>query len=89
MISKQFIIFGLFILVVEYYTFVAVKTVLRNTNSGFHWWLFILYAALSLGALWSLWAFPHWARTSWPSVAMKYIVNIFIGVFIGKVLVVV
>jgi predicted MPP superfamily phosphohydrolase len=87
MISKQLLIFGLFVLVVEYYSFVAVRTVLRHTNGSFNWWLFLLYVILSLVTLWSLYAFPHYGKSSWPSVELKYFVNIFIGVFIGKVLV--
>ena len=85
MISKQLLIFGLFVLLVEYYSFVAVKTVLRPINSGWHWALFALYVVLSLATLWSLYAFPHWARSAWPSPFLKYTVNILIGVFIGKV----
>jgi uncharacterized protein len=87
MISKQLLIFVLFVLVVEYYSFVAVRTVLRHTNGSFNWWLFSFYVILSLVTLWSLYAFPHYGRSSWPSVSLKYFVNIFIGVFIGKVLV--
>ena len=87
MISKQLLFFGLFVLVVEYYSFVAVRTVLRPSNGNLHLWLFLLYAILSLATLWSLYAFPHYGRSAWPSVSLKYFVNIFIGVFIGKVLV--
>ena len=87
MISKQLLFFGLFVLFVEYYTFVAVRTVLRNTNGNLHVWLFLLYAILSLATLWSLYAFPHYGRSAWPSVSLKYFVNIFIGVFIGKMLI--
>lgn len=87
MISKQLLFFGLFVLVVEYYSFVAVRTVLRPANGLIHGWLFALYVALSLVTLWSLYAFPHFGKGGWPSVSLKYFVNIFIGVFIGKVLV--
>ena len=87
MISKQLLIFGLFVLVVEYYSFVAVRTVLRPANGNLYWGLFLLYAILSLATLWSLYAFPHFGRSAWPSVSLKYIVNIFIGVFIGKMLI--
>ena len=87
MISKQLIFFGLFVLVVEYYSFVAVRTVLRPVNGSLHWWLFSLYAILTLVTLLSLYAFPHYGKSSWPSVSFKYFVNIFIGVFIGKVLI--
>lgn len=87
MISKQLLFFGLFVLVVEYYSFVAVRTTLRPANGSLHWWLFLLYAILSLATLWSLYAFPHYGRSVWPSVSLKYVVNIFIGVFIGKVLI--
>ena len=87
MISKQLIFFGLFILVVEYYSFVAVRTVLRGTNVSIYWWSILLYTALTLVTLWSLYAFPHYGRSAWPSVSFKYFVNIFIGLFIGKFLV--
>lgn len=87
MISKQFLIFGLFILAVEYYSFVALRTVLRPANNSMQWWVFLLYVLLSLATLWSLWAFPHWGKTAWPSVALKYLVNGLIGVFLGKVLI--
>jgi len=87
MISKQLLFFGLFVLVVEYYSFVAVRTVLRPTNGNLHWWLLSLYAVLTLVTLWSLYAFPHYGRSLWPSVSLKYLVNIFIGVFIGKVII--
>lgn len=87
MISKQLLFFGLFVLVVEYYSFVAVRTVLRPTNGTLYWGLFLLYALLSLVVFWSFYAFPHYGRSGWPSVSLKYLVNIFIGVFIGKVMV--
>lgn len=86
MISKQLLFFGLFVLIVEYYSFVAVRTVLRPANGAVHGWLFALYVALSLVTFWSLYAFPHFGKGGWPSVSLKYFVNIFIGVFIGKVL---
>ncbi|WP_051538728.1 hypothetical protein [Prolixibacter bellariivorans] len=85
--SKQLLFFILFVIAVEYYTFVAVRTALRNTNNSVHLWLFILYVILSLATLWSLYAFAHWGRTAWPSLTLKYTVNILIGVFIGQVLI--
>ena len=85
--SKQFLIFCLFILVVEYYSFVAVRSALRHTSSGFQLVMFIVYGLLSLAVLWSFYAMPHWFRTSWPSLTVKYTVNILIGVFLGKVLI--
>ena len=87
MISKQLLFFGLFVLVVEYYSFVAVRTVLRPANGSLNFWIYVIYVILLLLTLWSLYAFPHFGRSSWPSIALKYFVNIFIGVFIGKVLV--
>ena len=85
--SKQFLIFGLFILVVEYYSFIAVRSVLRHTSSGFQLGMYIIYGILSLTVLWSFYAMPHWFRTSWPSLTLKYTVNMLIGVFLGKVLI--
>lgn len=87
MISKQLLFFGLFVLVVEYYSFVAMRTVLRPANGSLQIWIYVVYVVLLLLTLWSLYAFPHYGRNSWPSVSLKYFVNIFIGVFIGKVLV--
>lgn len=84
---SRLLFFILFVLAVEYYTYVAVRTVLRNTNGSLHFWLFIFYIVLSLATLWSLYAFPHFGRTAWPSVTLKYTVNILIGVFLGKVLI--
>jgi uncharacterized protein len=87
MISKQLLIFGLFVLVVEYYSFVAVRTVLKPVNGSMYWGLFFLYILLSLVTFWSLYAFPHYAKSAWPAISLKYFVNVFIGLFIGKVLV--
>jgi len=87
MISKQLLFFGLFVLVVEYYSFVAVRTVLRPANGSLYWGLFLLYAILTLVTFWSFYAFPHYGKSAWPSVSLKYFVNIFIGVFIGKMLI--
>jgi len=87
MISKQLLIFGLFVVAVEYYSFVAVRNVIRHTNGNFQGWLFLLYLILSLSALWSLYAFPHYGRSVWPSISLKYLVNIFIVIFVGKLLV--
>ena len=87
MIGKQFLVLAFVLLAIEYYSYVAVRNVLRSTNAGFQWWCFMLYFILSLITLWSLYAFSHYGRSVWPSVTFKYFVNIFIGVFIGKVLV--
>ena len=87
MISKQFLIFGFFIIVVEYYSFVALRNVLRNTNGSVHFWLVSLYLILSLTVLWSLYAAVHYGKSAWPTISLKYFVNIFIGILIGKILV--
>ncbi len=87
MIGRQLLIFGFFVLFVEYYSLVALRNVLRNTNDSLYFWLFSLYVILSLTTLWSLYAVAHWGRSAWPSVSLKYFVNIFIGLLIGKVLV--
>jgi predicted MPP superfamily phosphohydrolase len=85
--SKQFLFFCIFILVVEYYSFVAMRSVLRNTSSSFQLGMYVLYWVLTLAVLWSFYAMPHWFRTVWPSLTVKYIVNVLIGVFLGKVLI--
>jgi len=85
--SKQFLFFSLFVLIVEYYVFVAMRSVLRNTSSGFQLGMYILYGVLSVAVLWSFYAMPHWIRTAWPSLSIKYTVNVLIGVFLGKALI--
>ncbi len=85
--SKQLIFFIFFILVVEYYSFVAARSVFRNTSSGFQLALYIAYGILTLAVFWSFYAMPHWFRTTWPSLTLKYTVNVLIGVFLGKVLI--
>ncbi len=85
--SKQFLFFGLFILAVEYYSFVALRSVVRNTSSGFQMGMYIVYGILTLAVLWSFYAMSLWGRTEWPSLTLKYTVNFFIGVFLGKVLI--
>jgi predicted MPP superfamily phosphohydrolase len=87
MISKQLIFFSLFVLVIEYYSFVAVRSVLKHTSGSLYWVLFLIYTIVTLITLWSLYAFPHYGRNVWPSASLKYFVNIFIGVFIGKLLI--
>ncbi|WP_372774077.1 metallophosphoesterase [Mangrovibacterium sp.] len=87
MISVKLLLFGLFVLVVEYYSFVAVRTTLRSGSGQMHSLILVGYILLSLATLWSLYAFPHFGRTAWPSVWLKLVVNAFIGVFIGKTLV--
>lgn len=87
MISKQLLFFILFVLVVEYYSFVAVRTAMKHINGSYYWLLFTLYAVLTLVMFWSLYAFPHYGRNEWPSVTLKMFVNVFIGVFIGKFLI--
>ena len=87
MISKQFLIFCFFLLVVEYYSFVALRNVLKNTNGSVHVWLFSLYVIMTLTTLWSLYAVAHYGKSAWPSVSLKYFVNIFIGILIGKILI--
>ncbi len=87
MISKQLLIFGLVVLVIEYYSFVAVRSVLKQLNGSYHTWLFSLYLMLSLVTLWGIYAFPHYGRSAWPSDSLKYCVNILIGIFIGQFLI--
>lgn len=85
--SKQFLIFGLLILVVEYYSFVAVRSVVRNASIGSPLTILIFYGILSLAVLAVMYIMPQWFRTTWPSLALKYTVNVIIGVFLGKILV--
>ncbi|RKD91869.1 metallophosphoesterase [Mangrovibacterium diazotrophicum] len=80
-------IFVLFVLVVEYYSYVAVRSVLRDVNPSWSWVLWTLYILLSLSVFFSFYAFPHFGRSGWPSVALKYSVNTLVGVFLGKFLI--
>lgn len=86
MINKL-IIFGLVVLLIEYYSFVAVRSVIKQTPDNIHGYLFLLYIILSLVTLWGFFALSHYGRGAWPSVTLKYAVNLLIGVFIGKFLV--
>lgn len=83
----RLVIFGLFVLVVEYYSYVAVRSVLRDLGPTWSWGLWGGYIFLSLAVLFSFYAFPHFGRIGWPSVSLKYAVNILVGVFLGKFLV--
>ncbi len=87
MISKQLLFFILFVLTIEYYSFVAVRTVLKHLNSNWFRGLFILYAVITLLTLWSLYTFAHYGRSTWPSVTLKMFVNAFIAIFLGKFLI--
>ena len=87
MIGKQLLIFGFFVLVIEYYSFIAIRNVLRQANSSLQGWVLLVYMILSLAILWSLYAFPHYGRSTWPSASLKYLVNILVVLFIGKLLV--
>jgi hypothetical protein len=74
------------LLIIEYYSFIALKTVIRHLNQGMQSALLIIYVVLTLAVLVSIYAFLHW-HSNWPSTIMKLTVNIFIGIFLGKVLV--
>ena len=86
MINK-FLFFGLIVLLVEYYSFVAVRSVIKQTPDSIHGYLFLLYIILSLVTLCGFFALSHYGRGVWPSVTLKYAVNMLVGVFIGKFLV--
>ena len=86
MINK-FLFFGLIVLLVEYYSFVAVRSVIKQTPDSIHGYLFLLYIILSLVTLCGFFALSHYGRGAWPSVTLKYVVNMLVGVFIGKFLV--
>ena len=83
----RLVIFGLFVLVIEYYSYVAVRSVLHDVNPNWSWILWSLYILLSLAVFFSFYAFPHFGRSGWPSLALKYTVNVLIGVFLGKFLI--
>jgi len=84
--TKFLLIILLILLAIEYYTFVAVKTVLPS-NSGLFYTLITVYLVLSIVTSGSFFVLRTWSVTSWPSPGMKVAVNILIGFFIGKILV--
>ncbi len=84
---KQLLITAAVFLIIEYYSFIALKTAIRNLNHGFHISLYALYFLLTLGVFVSIYAFFNWREGNWPWQSIKLIVNFFIGIFLGKVLI--
>ncbi|MGV8093002.1 MAG: metallophosphoesterase [Mangrovibacterium sp.] len=84
---KQFLIIAVIFLIIEYYSFIALKTTIRNLNQGFHISFYIAYVILTLGIFLSIYFLFHWRSDPWPSNIMKLTVNFFIGLFLGKVLI--
>lgn len=87
MINMRFLFFALFILAVEYYSYIAVGSVLRNTTSSLHFGIMTFYVLLSLATLWSFYLFRQWGIDTWPSNTLKYVANILIAFFLGKIVV--
>ncbi|HEX2394096.1 MAG TPA: metallophosphoesterase, partial [Bacteroidales bacterium] len=84
MLAKQIVIISLIFPFIEYYSFVAVKRVTRNLNRKPRLAVLITYVILSLSVIIALFLFRKWAAIEWPSVFMKTLVNLLIGVFFGK-----
>lgn len=84
---RQLIFLLTIILVIEYYSFIALKTVIRNLNHNLQISLIVGYVLLTLGVVASIYSFFHWRSDVWSSAAIKLTVNFFVGVFLGKLLV--
>lgn len=84
---RSFIFTTIFFLVIEYYTFIALRTSVRHLTQGLQFILYGGYALLTLGIFVSLFSFFYWRTGSWPSDFVKLAVNFFIGFFLAKVLV--
>jgi hypothetical protein len=87
MLAKQIMIISLIIPFAEYYTIVAIRRTIRNVKYRRRAFIWILYAILSVSLFWGMFSFREWSTTSWPSNFIKILVNFFIGVFIGKVVI--
>lgn len=84
MLAKQIVIILLIFPFIEYYSFVAVNRVTRNLNKKPRHVILISYLILSLAVIIALFLFRRWAAIEWPSVFLKTLVNLLIGVFFGK-----
>ena len=84
---KQFLIIGTIFLVIEYYSFVALRTSIRSLDHGWHVVLYTTYVLLTMGVFVSVYSFFHWRSGPWPSDTLKLTVNFFIGLFLGKFLI--
>ena len=81
------LIMAAIILIIEYYSFVALRKVIHHLHYRLQLSIMITYLALTICILWGFYALHLWADTSWPSKLIKIAVNIFVGIFIGKFLV--
>lgn len=84
MLAKQVLLISLIFPFIEYYSFVAVKRVVRNLQKKSRIIILALYIILSVAVLVALFLFRRWAAIEWPSVFLKTMVNLLIGVFFGK-----
>jgi hypothetical protein len=84
MLAKQILIISLIFPFIEYYSFVAVKRVARNLKKQYKIVVITFYIVLSIAVISALFLFRKWAAVEWPSVLMKTLVNLLIGVFFGK-----
>jgi len=81
------LIIAAIIFIIEYYSFIALRKVIHRLHYRLQLSIIIPYLALTICILWGFYALHLWADTSWPSNLIKFAVNIFVGIFIGKLLV--
>ena len=84
---KRILILVIFIAVVEYYSFVAFKMAISRLNDKLQIALFLLYGLLILGEAFSIYAFRHWGISALSIPWLKYVVNIFFSVLLGKLVI--
>ena len=87
MLAKQILVISILIPFIEYYSYVAVRKSTQSLDRKERLWLIALYILLSAGVIWALFSVRSWATTEWPSHFIKIIVNFFIGLFFGKLLI--
>lgn len=87
MLAKQVLVISLIFPLIEYYSFVAVKRVLRNSGKTPRIAVLSFYVILSIAVITALFLFRKWAAIEWPSAFLKTLVNLLIGVFIGKLII--
>jgi predicted MPP superfamily phosphohydrolase len=76
-----------FFLFIEYYVFAAIWRVIRKLNSKYRILILVFNGLVTLAIFGGFYAMRLWSETSWPSVMLKFGVNVLMGIFIGKFLV--
>lgn len=83
---RQILILIAIVLIIEYYSFIALRTVVRHLNQSLQVSILVIYVVLTLAVFLSIYAFLHW-HSGWPSTFLKLSVNFFMCIFLGKILV--